>query len=875
MPINDHLVLIKDIDSPNVFTCGDNDFYEQSGDGNATNVLTAMDEMIPKVVQGYAGRNRSHFITEDGELWGVGRNNSGELGVGHYTDVVVPVREGNGFTDWVKVQTFGGSTVAHRSDGSLWVTGDNYGRLGFGAFTQPLGVFIQYTVVPGTLKIISGEGDDTLLLNEAGEIYFSGSDDPSIVGLPNSSYDVFTKVAHAKTDWEHLYFAGYEGVLLDSLGDVYAFGEFYQATWMDGYRDVDDMVPFLTKINELSSIARVSIDKEGAIWVIKTDGSLWAIGGVYNEGASTRYPTLTNMSPNGVYFAEIMGTSGYPLFLDTSNNIWGFYGAVLGDGSYSDGDHTTLIQAAYDTSEVQLFDTITGQKGRSYEELSEPDSHFLLVQDSAAPNVLGSGGNYSYEQSGTSEAVISEYTYIDELSDKVVKAYRGTYCSLFLTEAGEIFGVGDNSNGNLGLGHTSGAEVPEQEFNKYTDWQDIFPTAYATFATRSNGSVWTTWNRSTYVAMPSAPNNVEYISGSGDDVMLLTTDGLLYLLGDEYPEVVGLGSGDYDAFIPIPSSKTDWVQIQHYGSEGLLVDSVGDVYLFGDFYPGVFDAYKDDGVIPFPTKITELSKVKRAYIAQDRSVWVVKEDGTLWVIGGGDGEGVVYYTSLTDKTPSGAAMHEILLCDRGEHVFLDRNNTIWSFYGPYINDGTLNLYDELRQSEYDTSNMLWFDSIAGQVPPYVDVEEAEGSLELPSLQCDGYFSHHTAAGTLELPSLQAYGEATLNITTEATLPVFDCDGTMLHDNSFSGRMNLPVFRVGGAALAETQFTGAVTIPMMSARGSFETAINMTADIQLVSFSASGTVVRNVSVSGHLDLPVFDVEVRCERSNPFPILRNPS
>ena len=84
-----------------------------------------------------AGGENSFFIKSDGSLWGMGNNQSGQLGVGIFfaTNQPQPIVPG----DVTAVAVGDGMTTdAHclflKSDGSVWVMGgNNFGQLGDGS----------------------------------------------------------------------------------------------------------------------------------------------------------------------------------------------------------------------------------------------------------------------------------------------------------------------------------------------------------------------------------------------------------------------------------------------------------------------------------------------------------------------------------------------------------------------------------------------------------------------------------------------------------------------------------------------------------------------------------------------------------------------
>jgi alpha-tubulin suppressor-like RCC1 family protein len=114
--------------------CGRNDSYELGigSDASNPNTLTAVDPGSTwKSVS--CGDDCTLAVKTDGSLWAWGFTTSGNLGLGHTGQTVTsPTRVGTGHT-WTSVSAGYEQTVALKSDGSLWAWGDNfYGDLGLG-----------------------------------------------------------------------------------------------------------------------------------------------------------------------------------------------------------------------------------------------------------------------------------------------------------------------------------------------------------------------------------------------------------------------------------------------------------------------------------------------------------------------------------------------------------------------------------------------------------------------------------------------------------------------------------------------------------------------------------------------------------------------
>jgi len=80
----------------------------------------------------FGGYWRTLALKTDGTLWAWGKNSSGQLGNGTYTNSNVPIQVGAD-NDWQIIANGTSHTLALKTNGILWAWGDNiYGQLGNG-----------------------------------------------------------------------------------------------------------------------------------------------------------------------------------------------------------------------------------------------------------------------------------------------------------------------------------------------------------------------------------------------------------------------------------------------------------------------------------------------------------------------------------------------------------------------------------------------------------------------------------------------------------------------------------------------------------------------------------------------------------------------
>ena len=121
--------------------------------------------------------NHSHFIDENGSLWGTGYNSNGQIGNGGTDTLLAPVKIVDGNLSRVSViQVSSGyrHTVFLKSDGTVWAMGLNdSGQLGDGTFDQRISP-VQVTGLAKVAHVTAGHGF-SLFVTQTGELWGTGS----------------------------------------------------------------------------------------------------------------------------------------------------------------------------------------------------------------------------------------------------------------------------------------------------------------------------------------------------------------------------------------------------------------------------------------------------------------------------------------------------------------------------------------------------------------------------------------------------------------------------------------------------------------------------------------------------------------------------
>ena len=139
-------------------------------------------------------------------LWGWGKNNFGQLGLGNRTYYSSPKQVG-ALTTWSSIAA-SSHTLALKTDGTLWSWGqNNFGQLGLGNTTyysspKQIGVLT-------TWSSITAGSYHTLALKTDGTLWSWGFNSSGQLGLGNITYYSSPKQVGALTKWGKLFKAGY------------------------------------------------------------------------------------------------------------------------------------------------------------------------------------------------------------------------------------------------------------------------------------------------------------------------------------------------------------------------------------------------------------------------------------------------------------------------------------------------------------------------------------------------------------------------------------------------------------------------------------------------------------------------------------------
>lgn len=309
-------------------------------------------------------------LDTNGDIWGWGRNDSGQLGVGSYDNMSVPTRltTSGGFQ-----QVSAGCTTSLALDtaGNIWAWGDNfYGQLGLGDTVERT----VPTAVTSTVAFTSIYAADTssYAIDENGDIWSWGSNNKGQLGV-NDTIDKLTPTQATTSGGFAEVAGGYNaGLALDTAGDLWSWG----TDAADGFTGFGDglvrLVP--TQLTATGGYVGIATGPGNSNFAIDSSGDLYAWGGNvlgqlgFGDTAIRNVPTVV---PGMSNVTQVAVGPSHTLALDGTGNIWSW--GIGGDGQLGQG--STILSSS---SPAQA--TVSG--GYTYIAAATSVSHGLRGDDS-------------------------------------------------------------------------------------------------------------------------------------------------------------------------------------------------------------------------------------------------------------------------------------------------------------------------------------------------------------------------------------------------------------------------------------------------------------------------------------------------------------
>ena len=269
-------------------------------------------------------------IKTDGTLWTWGFNDYGQLGDNTIITRSTPVTTFAGGTNWKQVFCGGQHTAAIKTDGTLWIWGDNYyGQLGININGYASVIYTPVTTFAGgtNWKQVAGGSSRTLAIKTDGTLWGWGSNTLGRLG-DNTEIDRLTPVTTfaGGTNWKQVSCGGYHTAAIKTDGTLWTWG---RNDFFTGQLGVNDLINRSTPVTTFAggtNWKQVSCggDRTAAV---KTDGTLWGWGrNDYGHlGDNTQNSRLTPVTTfaGGTNWKQVSSGTNHTTAIRTSDDLQG------------------------------------------------------------------------------------------------------------------------------------------------------------------------------------------------------------------------------------------------------------------------------------------------------------------------------------------------------------------------------------------------------------------------------------------------------------------------------------------------------------------------------------------------------------------------
>ncbi len=375
-------------------------------------VLEENDIAFPQVVtRGYT----TVALKSDGTVWTWGQNSEGQLGLGDNNNRIAPTKVQ--IDNVVKIATSGTHTLALKKDGSVFAWGANSaGELGQGD-TQSSNIPMQVKDETGTemlkdIKEIETASQLSMAVTNDGKVYTWGLGTSGQIGIGTKVNKTLPTKTNGLSNITKIAGGDLSCYALTDEGEVYSWGANAKGQLGDG---TVTLRPEPVIVPNLTGVIDVKASSTGQVLALKDDGTVWGWG----------YSTLGALTDvGGSIPKQLAGKDGR--MKDISGISAGYYtgGAITDEGK-------------------------------------------VLAWGS---NGYGALGNGTTTNSTIPTNVMENNT--KELDQIFILAMGKNY-SVYAKENGEVWAVGYNEYGQLGNSSTATIHMPENIASDYIGTQEL------------------------------------------------------------------------------------------------------------------------------------------------------------------------------------------------------------------------------------------------------------------------------------------------------------------------------------------------------------------------------------------------------------------
>ena len=381
---------------------------------------------IKNITDVICGYDHTIFLTSDGKVYSVGKNSSGQLGLGGFTSELTP-RDITFFNGIYMKQIDGGKSLAGENHSIFLTNNDkiygagynNYSQIKDGSTTYNIPSQVTFFDSTNTVSKVACGKDYSIYLTNNNEIYGVGLNSNGQLGIGNQT--------NQYTPQEITYFKNSNPSV--KVKDIIC--------------GVDTTF-FIT--SQLNSSSTESIGYQ-----------LWGCGfnnhGQLATGSNSRYTQPTNMwNAGNSSILKFVACGGYHIMILQND------GKVYGCGLNNAG------QLGINSSSYSYYGwqhvAYLADKNIIY--IACGYNHTIFLASDGKMYGCGRGDALGIGTSQNQPEPI-EITHFKDLEINITQVVCGAYYTIFLADDGKVYGCGINDKGQLGLEHTTTPQLVPQE----------------------------------------------------------------------------------------------------------------------------------------------------------------------------------------------------------------------------------------------------------------------------------------------------------------------------------------------------------------------------------------------------------------------------